>query len=97
MQGAQSLSSHLVSRNSTGYYQSIYAKYGAKGSALVAVPFDHDSKQDIKTLLDYTHNEEMNGSLGWDLDAIIPFAAIPKSGIELNSFDLNSKFAHRIM
>lgn len=81
----------------TDYYQSIYAKYGAKGSTLIVVPFNQGSKQDVEALVDYIYDDEKNGGLGWDLDAIIPFAAIPENGIELDNIDSKSEFAHRIM
>ncbi|SCU93162.1 LANO_0E03158g1_1 [Lachancea nothofagi CBS 11611] len=85
------------SKKVTDYYQSIYAKYGAKGSTLVVVPFNQGSKQDVEELVGYIYDDEKNGGLGWDLDAIIPFAAIPENGIELDNIDSKSEFAHRIM
>lgn len=81
----------------TDFYQSVYAKYGAKGSTLVVVPFNQGSKQDVEALVEYIYDDEKNGGLGWDLDAIIPFAAIPENGIELDNIDSKSEFAHRIM
>ena len=85
------------SKKVTDYYQSIYAKYGAKGSTLVVVPFNQGSRQDVESLVEYIYDDEKNGGLGWDLDAIIPFAAIPENGIELDNIDSKSEFAHRIM
>ncbi|CAI1780489.1 hypothetical protein SEUBUCD646_0P00590 [Saccharomyces eubayanus] len=85
------------SKQVTDYYQSIYAKYGAKGSTLIVVPFNQGSKQDVEALIEYIFDSEKNGGLGWDLDAIIPFAAIPEQGIEIENIDSKSEFAHRIM
>lgn len=85
------------SKKVTDYYQSIYAQYGAKGSTLVVVPFNQGSKQDVEALIDFIYDDEKNGGLGWDLDAVIPFAAIPENGIELENIDSKSEFAHRIM
>ncbi|CAD6648543.1 HN1_G0022040.mRNA.1.CDS.1 [Saccharomyces cerevisiae] len=85
------------SKQVTDYYQSIYAKYGAKGSTLIVVPFNQGSKQDVEALIEFIYDTEKNGGLGWDLDAIIPFAAIPEQGIELEHIDSKSEFAHRIM
>ncbi|BAO42067.1 fatty acid synthase subunit alpha [Kluyveromyces marxianus DMKU3-1042] len=85
------------SKKVTDYYQSIYAKYGSKGSTLIVVPFNQGSKQDVENLVDFIYDDEKNGGLGWDLDAIIPFAAIPENGIELENIDSKSEFAHRIM
>lgn len=36
------------SKKVTDYYQSLYAKYGSKGSTLVVVPFNQGSKQDVE-------------------------------------------------
>ncbi|KAG0669283.1 3-oxoacyl-[acyl-carrier-protein] synthase [Maudiozyma exigua] len=79
------------------FFQSLYAKYGAKGSTLIVVPFNQASKTDCENLVDFIYDDPKNGGLGWDLDAIIPFAAIPENGIELDNIDSKSEFAHRIM
>ncbi|ODV91401.1 hypothetical protein CANCADRAFT_32052 [Tortispora caseinolytica NRRL Y-17796] len=83
------------SREVTEYYQSLYARYGAKGSTLIVVPFNQGSKQDVESLVNYIYDSE-NG-LGWDLDAVIPFAAIPENGREIDGIDSKSELAHRIM
>ncbi|KAF2236099.1 fatty acid synthase-like protein [Viridothelium virens] len=83
------------SRQVTEYYQSMYARYGARGSQLVVVPFNQGSKQDVDALIDYIYNPK-NG-LGWDLDYIVPFAAIPENGREIDNIDSKSELAHRIM
>ncbi|AET37910.1 trifunctional fatty acid synthase subunit FAS2 Ecym_2158 [Eremothecium cymbalariae DBVPG len=85
------------SKKVTDYYQSIYAKYGARGSTLIVVPFNQGSKQDVEALISYIYDDPKAGGLGWDLDAVIPFAAIPENGIELENIDSKSEFAHRIM
>ncbi|SCU83339.1 LAMI_0C02850g1_1 [Lachancea mirantina] len=85
------------SKKVTDFYQSIYAKYGAKDSTLVVVPFNQGSRQDVEALIEFIYDDESKGGLGWDLDAIIPFAAIPENGIELDGIDSKSEFAHRIM
>ena len=84
-------------KSTLDYFQGIYSKYGAKGSTLIVVPFNQGSKKDCEALVDYIYDDEKNGGLGWDLDAIIPFAAIPENGIELEHIDSKSEFAHRIM
>lgn len=83
------------SRQVTEYYQSMYARYGARGSQLVVVPFNQGSKQDVEALVDYIYDPK-NG-LGWDLDFIIPFAAIPENGRQIDGIDSKSELAHRIM
>lgn len=83
------------SRNVTEYYQAMYARYGARGSQLVVVPFNQGSKQDVDALIDYIYDPK-NG-LGWDLDHVLPFAAIPENGREIDNIDSKSELAHRIM
>ncbi|KAI0428412.1 fatty acid synthase subunit alpha [Xylaria sp. FL1042] len=83
------------SRQVTEYYQSMYARYGARGSQLVVVPFNQGSKQDVEALIEYIYDPK-NG-LGWDLDYIIPFAAIPENGRQIDGIDSKSELAHRIM
>ncbi|KAJ5241884.1 Fatty acid synthase subunit alpha [Penicillium citrinum] len=83
------------SREVTEYYQSMYARYGARGSQLVVVPFNQGSKQDVEALVDYIYDTKKG--LGWDLDFVVPFAAIPENGREIDNIDSKSELAHRIM
>jgi fatty acid synthase subunit alpha len=83
------------SREVTEYYQAMYARFGARGSQLVVVPFNQGSKQDVEALVDYIYDTKKG--LGWDLDFIVPFAAIPENGREIDSIDSKSELAHRIM
>ncbi|KIV84545.1 fatty acid synthase subunit alpha [Exophiala sideris] len=83
------------SREVTEYYQSMYARFGARGSQLVVVPFNQGSKQDVDALIEYIYDTKKG--LGWDLDFIVPFAAIPENGREIDSIDSKSELAHRIM
>ncbi|GAB1316589.1 beta subunit of fatty acid synthetase [Madurella fahalii] len=83
------------SREVTEYYQSMYARYGSRGSQLVVVPFNQGSVQDINALIDYIYDPK-NG-LGWDLDYIVPFAAISEQGRQIDGIDSKSELAHRIM
>ncbi|KAI0409561.1 fatty acid synthase subunit alpha [Xylaria palmicola] len=83
------------SRQVTEYYQSMYARYGARGSQLVVVPFNQGSKQDVEALINYIYDPK--AGLGWDLDFIIPFAAIPENGRQIDGIDSKSELAHRIM
>ncbi|CAN6674507.1 fatty acid synthase subunit alpha [Trichomonascus vanleenenianus] len=83
------------SREVTEFYQSIYTRYGAQGSTLIVVPFNQASKQDVSALVEYIYDKK--SGLGWDLDFIIPFAAIPENGIELDGIDSKSELAHRLM
>jgi fatty acid synthase subunit alpha len=83
------------SREVTEYYQSMYARFGSRGSQLVVVPFNQGSVQDINALVDYIYDSK-NG-LGWDLDFIVPFAAISEQGRQIDGIDSKSELAHRIM
>ncbi|KAI5815235.1 fatty acid synthase-like protein [Pyronema omphalodes] len=83
------------SREVTEYYQSMYTKYGSRGSQLVVVPFNQGSKQDGEALINYIYDTK--GGLGWDLDFIVPFAAISTNGREIDSIDSKAELAHRIM
>jgi len=46
----------------------------------------------VETLVDYIYM-----TLGLDLDYIIPFAAVPENGPEIDGLDDKSELAHRIM
>ncbi|KAI1971515.1 beta subunit of fatty acid synthetase [Ophidiomyces ophidiicola] len=83
------------SRQVTEYYQTMYTRYGARGSQLVVVPFNQGSKQDVEALVNYIYDTK-NG-LGWDLDYVVPFAAISENGREIDSIDSKSELAHRLM
>ncbi|KAI5952755.1 FAS2 [Candida jiufengensis] len=83
------------SKKVTEYYQNMYSRYGAAGSTLIVVPFNQGSKQDVDALVNYIYDKK--SGLGWDLDVIIPFAAIPENGNGLDNIDSKSEFAHRIM
>jgi fatty acid synthase subunit alpha len=83
------------SREVTEYYQSMYARFGSRGSQLVVVPFNQGSLQDVNALVDYIYDAK-NG-LGWDLDYIVPFAAISEQGRQIDGIDSKSELAHRIM
>ncbi|KAI1464223.1 putative 3-oxoacyl-synthase [Daldinia caldariorum] len=76
-------------------YQKIFASFGATGSKLVVLPCNQGSKQDIENLVAHIY-DPVNG-LGWDLDFIIPFAALPEKGREIDNIDSKSELAHRAM
>ncbi|GMF47181.1 unnamed protein product [[Candida] boidinii] len=70
------------SKQVTEYYQTMYSRFGASGSTLVVVPFNQGSKQDVEALVNFIYDDVKKGGLGWDLDGIIPFAAIPENGVK---------------
>ncbi|KAH6632618.1 hypothetical protein F5144DRAFT_534308 [Chaetomium tenue] len=83
------------SREVTEYYQSMYARFGSRGSQLVVVPCNQGSVQDINALVDYIYDTK--AGLGWDLDYVVPFAAISEQGRQIDGIDSKSELAHRIM
>jgi fatty acid synthase subunit alpha, fungi type len=76
----------------TQMYQGIYARYGARGSVLRVLPFNQGSYQDVQALARYIEEDS-----GWDLDFIVPFAAVSEIGRELDDIDSKSELAHRLM
>jgi fatty acid synthase subunit alpha, fungi type len=98
LKGLLSGGAHVVvttsrySRATVEYYQSIFQSFGSRGSALIVVPFNQGSKQDVEALVDYIY-----ATLGLDLDYILPFAAVPENGREIDGVDDKSELAHRIM
>lgn len=83
------------SREVNEYYQAMYSRYGARGSQLIVVPFNQGSKQDVEALVEYIYDTKKG--LGWDLDYVVPFAAISENGREIDGLDSKSELAHRIM
>ncbi|RXK40210.1 hypothetical protein M231_02484 [Tremella mesenterica] len=80
------------SRATVDYYKNIFHEIGSKGSKLIVVPFNGASKQDVEALVDYIYS-----NLQIDLDYIIPFAALPENGREIDGLDDRSELAHRLM
>lgn len=76
-----------------GFYQDLYAEYGARGSELTVLPFNQGSKRDCSALIDHVYNES---GLNRNLDAIIPFAAISERA-EIDGIGARSELAHRLM
>ena len=101
VQGLLSGGAHVVVTTSsysskvTKDYQNTYAHYGARGSRLIVLPFNQGSQQDTENLLDYIYDEK--SGLGWDLDHIIPFAAVSENSREIDNIDSKSELAHRVM
>lgn len=79
------------------FYQELYVEYGGRGSRLVVVPFNQGSKRDVESLVSYIYEDSDGLGLGWDLDYIVPFAAIPEKGRGISNIDSLSELAHRVM
>ncbi len=76
-------------------YQRMFARYGGNGSKLVVLPCNQGSKRDVEDLVSHIY-DPVNG-LGWDLDFIIPFAALSVKGREIDNLDSHSELANRAM
>ncbi|KAI8319679.1 hypothetical protein GQ54DRAFT_30255 [Martensiomyces pterosporus] len=86
------------SRRATLFYEELYKEFGARGSKLVVVPFNQGSASDVRALVEYIYSTPAGGSgLGWDLDFVIPFAAISEVGSDIAGLDSRSELAHRVM
>ncbi|KAJ2985569.1 hypothetical protein NUW58_g5458 [Xylaria curta] len=72
-----------------------YKEIGACGSELILLPFNAASKKDVEELVAYVYNDSQG--LGLDIDFVIPFAAIPELGREIDGLDSVSELAHRAM
>lgn len=70
----------------------MYTKYAKPGAELVLLPFNQGSVQDINNLVNY-----INDTLGWEIDHLVPFAAISTNGKNLEDVDSVSELALRIM
>ncbi|KAJ8129389.1 hypothetical protein O1611_g4241 [Lasiodiplodia mahajangana] len=74
----------------------IYKQIGACNSELILLPFNAASKKDVEDLIAYIYNDDGQG-LGLDIDFVVPFAAIPEPGREIDALDSLSELAHRAM
>ncbi|KAI1269286.1 putative fatty acid synthase alpha subunit FasA [Xylariaceae sp. FL1019] len=72
-----------------------YKEVGACGSELILLPFNAASKKDVEDLIAYIYDDKKG--LGFDLDFVVPFAAIPEPGREIDEIDARSELAHRAM
>jgi fatty acid synthase subunit alpha len=79
----------------TRFYQQLYVEHGSRGSELIVAPFNQGSQQDLDGLVEHIFTPVTG--LGWDLDHVVPFAAISESGREIDNIDSKSELAHRIM
>ncbi|KAI8317847.1 hypothetical protein GQ54DRAFT_241705, partial [Martensiomyces pterosporus] len=86
------------SRKTTLFYEEMYRERGARGSELIVAPFNQGSTADITALVEYIYSD-VSGSkgLGWDLDFVIPFAAISEVGSDITGLNSRSELALRIM
>ncbi|KAJ2076549.1 fatty acid synthase alpha subunit Lsd1, partial [Coemansia sp. RSA 988] len=72
--------SSSYSRRTTLFFEKMYRECGASGSELILVPFNQASVQDVENLIGFIYGNPRDAGLGWDLDYVFPFAAIPAVG-----------------
>lgn len=70
----------------------LFTEEARPGAELVLLPFNQASTQDIDDVVKY-----INETLGWEIDHLVPFAAIPERGRTLQDLDSTSELAHRVM
>ncbi|KAI8319305.1 hypothetical protein GQ54DRAFT_320354 [Martensiomyces pterosporus] len=86
------------SHKTTLFYEEMYREHGGRGSELIVVPFNQGSAADITALVEYIYSDGSGSKgLGWDLDFVIPFAAISEVGIDITGINSRSELAHRVM
>ncbi|OJD32187.1 fatty acid synthase subunit alpha [Diplodia corticola] len=73
------------------FYNGLYREHGAAGAELVVLPFNQGSVQDCEALVRHVY-----ATYG-DVDFVLPFAAVPEPGREVDAIDARSELALRIM
>lgn len=71
--GARVIATTSSYSKATKFLQHMFAKFGAKGSRLMVLPRNASSLQDTEALVKYVYSIPDDE---WDLDHIIPFAAV---------------------
>ncbi|KAJ2830354.1 fatty acid synthase alpha subunit Lsd1 [Coemansia erecta] len=84
------------SRKTTLFFEDMYRQHGARGSELVVVPFNQGSVQDIDSLVGFVFGTDTS-QLGWNLDYVFPFAAVPDIGSLVTNLGSRSELAQRVM
>ncbi|KAJ2805521.1 fatty acid synthase alpha subunit Lsd1 [Coemansia helicoidea] len=84
------------SRKTMLFFEDLYRRYGARGSELVVVPFNQGSVQDIEALAKFALGAT-DGGLGWSLDYVFPFAAMPDIGSLATNLGSRSELVQRAM
>ncbi|KAJ2489200.1 fatty acid synthase alpha subunit Lsd1 [Coemansia sp. RSA 2050] len=86
------------SRKTTLFFENLYRTHGARDSELIVVPFNQGSAGDTKQLVDYIYRDSGAAKgLGWDLDYVIPFAAVSDIGSFATNLGSRSELAQRVL
>ncbi|KAJ2457790.1 fatty acid synthase alpha subunit Lsd1, partial [Coemansia sp. RSA 2424] len=79
------------------FFGDMYRTHGARGSELIVVPFNQASAGDIRQLVDFIYSDSGAAKgLGWDLDYVIPFAAVSDIGSFATNLGSRSELAQRV-
>ncbi|KAJ6090087.1 hypothetical protein N7467_005303 [Penicillium canescens] len=84
-----------TTRSNSDFYRSMYREHCGRGSELIVFPFNQASKQDTNALISHLYTEILSREN--DIDCVIPFAAIPENGREIDGLDGVSEVAQRAM
>ncbi|UJO24867.1 hypothetical protein CLAFUW4_14443 [Fulvia fulva] len=76
------------------YFQQMCEESGAKGSELILTRFNQASAKDCEKLIDHIYDA---AGLNRDLDALLPFAAAPEGGTEIQDVGAKNELVHRLM
>ncbi|TLD24731.1 hypothetical protein PspLS_06296 [Pyricularia sp. CBS 133598] len=80
-----------LSRDAARSFERVYVEHGGRGAVLRLVQFNQGSRRDVEGLVAHLD------SIGWDLDFIVPFAAVSENGRDVESIDDKAELAHRLM
>ncbi|KAJ2747571.1 fatty acid synthase alpha subunit Lsd1 [Coemansia sp. BCRC 34301] len=79
------------------FFGDMYCTRGSRGSELIVVPFNQASSGDIKQLVNFIYSDSGAAKgLGWDLDYVIPFAAVSDIGSFATNLGSRSELAQRV-
>ncbi|KAJ2334365.1 fatty acid synthase alpha subunit Lsd1, partial [Coemansia sp. RSA 2681] len=85
------------SRKTSLFFGDMYRTHGARGSELIVVPFNQASAGDIRQLVDFIYSDAGAAKgLDWDLDFVIPFAAVSDIGSFATNLGSRSELAQRV-
>ncbi|KAJ2611506.1 fatty acid synthase alpha subunit Lsd1 [Coemansia sp. RSA 1365] len=74
------------------FFEQLYRQFGARGAELIVVPFNQGSVSDVRELVAHIYR-----TLEWNLDYVVPFAAISEQGSDVTQLGSRSELAARIM
>ncbi|KAJ2825920.1 fatty acid synthase alpha subunit Lsd1, partial [Coemansia furcata] len=80
------------SKKTMRFYERMYKQHGSRGSELIAVPFNQGSAADVRSLVEYVFR-----TLAWDLDYVLPFAAVGDYGRDVSQLDGRAELSVRVM